>query len=200
MLRRVRIISGSARGRRLKAPKGLDVRPTSDKVRGAVFNILAAWPDPRVAFEGARVLDLVAGTGAVALEALSRGAASAVFVDASAQALDAVRENLALTGFTERARVVRRDLERGSTAELGAFDLVFVDPPYDLVASSRAVQGLAANIAPGGIAMVEHDADTPSPPIAGLEPVDRREYGSTGITFYRRAEDVAAGQPEDDAT
>lgn len=194
----MRIISGSARGRRLKAPKGLDVRPTSDKVRGAIFNILVA--DPEVAIEGASVLDLFAGTGALGLEALSRGAASAVFVDGSARSLDAVRENLALTGFAERGRMVRRDLERTAAAELGAFDLVFVDPPYDLVEKSRAVLGLAANLAPGGIALLEHDARTPSPPIAGLEPVDRREYGSTGITFYRHADDHAAGTPEGNAT
>lgn len=181
----MRVISGSARGRTLKAPAGRDIRPTSDKVRAAIFNILVASADgPEL--EGARVLDLFAGTGALAIEALSRGAASAVLVDEDARALDALTANLASTKLAHRAKVMRRDLEKRPPADLGAFDVVFADPPYALVEGSRALAALAPCVAPGGVAVVEHDADTESPAIAGLVAADRREYGSTGITFYRR--------------
>jgi 16S rRNA (guanine966-N2)-methyltransferase len=141
----LRVIAGEAGGRRLVAPKG-DVRPTADRVKESLFAALGA---DRI--EGAIVLDLYAGSGALGIEALSRGAASAVFVDNSRRAHEALRTNLATTGFAERARVsqtaVGSFLGRPATGRsIGAtFDLVFLDPPYDLAAAelTRALEALA---------------------------------------------------------
>lgn len=179
----MRVIAGTARGRRLKTPKGTSVRPTSDKVRGAVFSILLSQRD----LTDAAVLDLFAGTGALGIEALSRGAARAVFVEKDTRTADLIGENLELTGFTDAARVVRADAERLDLASLGRFDLVFADPPYALVLGSRALGALGSVLADAGVAVVEHGVDEPPPTPVGLEAFDRREYGDTGITFYRRA-------------
>ena len=116
----MRVITGKARGRRLREPKGMDIRPTTDMVKEAVFNIL------QFELEGARVLDLFAGTGQLGIEALSRGAAEAVFVDGSSAAVKIVRENLKLCGF--EARVLQGDAI-GYLPSLGRFDVVFLDPP-----------------------------------------------------------------------
>lgn len=118
----MRVVAGSAKGRRLVTPPGLDTRPTSDRVREAVFNALGSID----AVAGAKVLDLFAGSGALGIEALSRGAAAAVFVDISAPALDAVRTNLETTGL--EGTVVRIDAHRYDD---GPFDLALLDPPYD---------------------------------------------------------------------
>jgi 16S rRNA (guanine(966)-N(2))-methyltransferase RsmD len=124
----VRIIAGSRRGHTIQAPKGLDTRPTSDRVRENVFNIVAPW------VEGARVLDLYAGSGAMGLEALSRGAERAVFVESDPEAVRAIERNLDKLGLTG-ARVVRRDAVTGLGQEAGAgrkYDLVLADPPYTM--------------------------------------------------------------------
>lgn len=179
----MRVIAGTARGRRLKTPKGTSVRPTSDKVRGAIFSILLSQGrDPA----DAAVLDLFAGTGALGIEALSRGAARAVFVEKDPRTAALIGENLALTGFAEISRVMRADAERLELASLGTFDLVFADPPYALVLESKALGRLAATLSEGGVAMVEHGIDAPPPVPQGLEAFDAREYGDTGLTFYRR--------------
>ena len=141
----LRVIAGEAGGRRLVAPKG-DVRPTADRVKESLFAALGADR-----LEGAVVLDLYAGSGALGIEALSRGAASAVFVDKDHRADEAIRTNLATTGFAERAHVsqaaVGSFLGRTTTgtATGAAFDLVFLDPPYDLAAAeiTRALEALA---------------------------------------------------------
>src|SRR5688500_13537138 len=151
--RHMRVIAGSARGRKLKTPKGDAVRPTSDKVRGAIFSILLA----RRPLEGATVLDLFAGTGALGIEALSRGAKTAVFVEKDSRTAALIEENLAATGFTERGRVIRVDAERFPLGDLPPFDFVFADPPYALVQESRAVAAMGPLLATGGIALVEHD-------------------------------------------
>jgi 16S rRNA (guanine966-N2)-methyltransferase len=179
----MRVIAGTARGRRLKTPKGTSVRPTSDKVRGAIFSILLSQRD----LTGAAVLDLFAGTGALGIEALSRGAASGVFVEKDTRTAALIEENLQVTGFTAVARVVRADAERLNLASLGRFDLVFADPPYALVLESRALGAIASLLADAGVAVVEHGIEAPPPTPVGLEAFDRREYGDTGVTFYRRA-------------
>ncbi len=120
----MRVIAGEAKGRRLIAPRGLTTRPATDRLRESVFGMLGAR------CEGARVLDLFAGSGALGIEALSRGAASATFVERDAAAADAMRRNLEATGFAHRATVVRGDVEAFLRGTVGAFDLVFVDPPY----------------------------------------------------------------------
>lgn len=129
----MRVITGTARGRRLKEPQGMDIRPTTDKVKESMFSIL------QFDIEGRRVLDLFGGTGQLGIEALSRGASEVVFVDKSAAALKLIRENLELCGLSDRARVRNGD----SLAYLRSgekFDLVFLDPPYDTGLLEQALQ------------------------------------------------------------
>lgn len=177
----MRIVAGTARGRRLVAPDGDDTRPTSDKVRAAIFNLLGQF------FEGGRVLDLYAGTGALALEALSRGCAEATCVDSSARAAAAIARNAGACGLADRVTVVRRgvpDAIRGLSPE--SVDLAFVDPPY-AIGPGEALGALDRVIRPGGTVVAEHDRRAPPPDRAGsLALVDRRAYGDTGISIYRR--------------
>ena len=179
----MRVVAGTARGRRLVAPRGAGVRPTSDRVREALFNILGA----RV--PGASVLDLYCGSGALSVEALSRGAAGAVLVDRSASAVAAARENLARAGVAERATVVRSGVEAwldgGSD---GRYDLVFLDPPYSVSVDSVAtvVARLVGGrlLAPGGLVVVERPSEGEEPPALGpLAVADVRRYGSTRLLF-----------------
>jgi 16S rRNA (guanine966-N2)-methyltransferase len=176
-----RIIAGSARGRRLLAPKGQGTRPTSDKVRGAVMNVLGQF------FAGGAVLDLYAGTGALALEALSRGCARAVCVEADRGAADVVRRNAEACGFAERVEVRRgRVLEEIPRLPREAFALAFVDPPYG-EGPEAALAVLEPVLVRGGRAVAEHDARRPPAERYGaLALVDRRTYGDTGISIYER--------------
>jgi 16S rRNA (guanine(966)-N(2))-methyltransferase RsmD len=177
----VRIVAGDARGRRLVAPPGLDTRPTSDRVRGAVFNVLGQF------FEGGRVLDLYAGTGALALEALSRGCERATCVESQRGAVEAIRRNAETCGFSDRVEI-RHETVDAALARLpaGAFDLAFLDPPY-AVGTERALSGLARVLRAGATAVVEHDRRNPPPDRIGvLALVDRRAHGSTGLSIYRR--------------
>ncbi len=176
-----RIIAGEARGRRLAAPGGTATRPTSDKVRGAVFNLLGQF------FEGGEVLDLYAGTGALALEALSRGCARAVCVEADRAAAELLRRNVAACGYEGRVEILHARVPQ-ALARLapGRFALAFVDPPY-ADGPEAALLGLGPLMAPGGRVVAEHDARRPPPERAGaLGLVDRRAYGGTGISIYRR--------------
>lgn len=174
----MRVIAGSRKGHKLAAPRGLDTRPTSDRVRENVFNLVGP-------VDGARVLDLFAGSGALGIEALSRGAARATFVEKDRHALESLRANLEATRFVELASVITRDAETLSPEALGApFDLVFADPPYALVPKSRALAGLAALLAPGGLAVVEYATSHPPAAPQGLVAADERRYGSTGVTFF----------------
>jgi 16S rRNA (guanine966-N2)-methyltransferase len=176
-----RVIAGVARGRRLAAPKGLGTRPTSDKVRGAVMNLLGQF------FDGGAVLDLYAGTGALALEALSRGCARAVCVEADGAAAEVVRRNAETCGFEDRVEV-RRGRVEDVVPRLpgGAFALAFVDPPYG-EGPAGALALLDRVLVPGGRAVAEHDARHPPPDRVGaLALADRRAYGGTGISIYVR--------------
>ena len=181
----MRIIAGEAKGHTLFAPKGLDTRPTSDKIRGSVFNILGA----RVT--DARVLDLFGGTGALALEALSRGAESAVIVDASRAAVQAIERNVAATVKRDpagRVSVMKADY-RSAIAQTGrAFDLVFLDPPYRMTdAYEDALERLRAAGLLGPecrIVMERLRAATATLP-EGFEVYDTRTYGETAVDFVR---------------
>jgi 16S rRNA (guanine(966)-N(2))-methyltransferase RsmD len=175
-----RIIAGAARGRRLAAPRGSGTRPTSDKVRGAVFNVLGQF------FDGGDVLDLYAGTGALALEALSRGCARAVCVEADRRVAELIAENAGALGFGDRVDVRRgRVLDVVPTLRRGAFVLVFVDPPYD-EGPDGALALLESVVAPGGRVVAEHDARRPPGDRYGaLALADRRQYGGTGVSIYR---------------
>jgi 16S rRNA (guanine966-N2)-methyltransferase len=178
-LPRMRVIAGEWRGRPLKAPPGAATRPTSDRVREALFSILAARvPD-------ARVLDLFAGSGALGIEALSRGAAQATFVDAAPAAIRAVTANLEAVGA--RAEVRRSDALRFlSAARLGAaqYDLVFLDPPYrDAERLAPALsEALPAVLAPGAVAVAESDRRAPL--ALSLPLHDERRYGDTLIRIH----------------
>jgi len=180
----VRIIGGADRGRRLRAPRGMGTRPTADRMRVTLFDILG----PSVA--GARVLDLFAGTGAVGIEALSRGAARAVFVEKNRDALRALRANLAALRLGRaEARVVAGDalaaLPVLATSE-APFDLVFVDPPYAGELAERALVALAGSplIVPGSRVVVQHSARASLTPPAGLTAArPPRRFGDTALTF-----------------
>ncbi len=176
-----RVIAGTARGRRLAAPKGQGTRPTSDKVRGAVMNLLGQF------FDGGAVLDLYAGTGALALEALSRGCTRAVCVEADRGAAEAIAANAEACGLADRVEIRRgRVLDAVPRLGAGRFALAFVDPPYE-EGPEAALALLDGVLAPGGRAVAEHDARRPPADRYGaLALVDRRAYGGTGISIYER--------------
>ena len=182
----MRVIGGHDRGRRLRAPRGLHTRPTADRVRVTLFDMLG----PSVT--GARVLDLFAGTGAVGLEALSRGAARVVLVERDQSALRAMRANLATLGVSRAAaRVLAGDvlhLLPTVGAEEGPFDLVFIDPPYATTLAGRTLEALAAArvCRPGSDVVVQHSTRTVLPTVPGLVAHRRpRRFGDTALTFLR---------------
>ena len=182
-VRPVRIVGGSLRGRRLRAPAGTRVRPTAERVREALFDILShgAMSGP---FEGARVIDLFAGTGALGLEALSRGAAHLTAVERDAEALAALRVNIEALGCGTRATVVAADATRPPPATRPC-NLALLDPPYR---AGLAAPALVALIDGGWLAAdatiaIEHGVDDPFEPPAALAVRDRRRYGRTGITI-----------------
>src|SRR5512147_1031835 len=185
----MRIVAGRFKGASLEAPKGLSTRPTSDRVRQALFNVLEHGP-ARFEFEGARVLDLFAGTGALALEALSRGARYAVLIEDDAAARAAIRRNveaLCLTGVT---KIWRRDATSlGEAGTLQPFDLVFCDPPYGKGLGERALASAAAGgwVAKHAIAVLEERADREIAWPAPFQEIDRRRYGDTLIALAKAA-------------
>jgi 16S rRNA (guanine966-N2)-methyltransferase len=202
----MRITGGTYRSRALRAPHGHATRPTTDRVREALFGILTSAGG----VDGARVLDLYAGTGALALEALSRGAASAVLVESSRDALVALRANIAALGVEDRARVVPGDVAQAvrrlgragpsgrvaPAAAEAAFDLVFADPPWAALDApldhDHPVAALSAlahdlGIAEEGRVVLEHSSRTIPLDVDGLVRLDTRRYGDTALTFYKPA-------------
>ncbi|HEY6463703.1 MAG TPA: 16S rRNA (guanine(966)-N(2))-methyltransferase RsmD [Polyangiaceae bacterium] len=186
----MRITGGSLRSRALRAPRGTATRPTSDRVREALFGILGSMG----ALPGARVLDLYAGTGALALEALSRGASEAVLVESSREALAAARANVAALGVEGAARVLACDAREVPRRLAGSapFDVVFADPPWALVDTGDAPRVLAAVVAAGlvaarGLVVLEHAARSAVPVLDGLDTTQTRRYGDTALTFYKPA-------------
>ena len=169
------MVAGSARGRQLRAPEGKSTRPTSDRVREAVFDILTSMG----AVDGAAVADLFAGSGALGVEALSRGAASAVFVDTSAAALDAVRTNLGVLGGDPPATVVRADAVEWARTRAGDLDLVLADPPYAWASWEALLAALGPVVGEG---VVVAETGSPLGEVEGWAAVKARRYGSTVIT------------------
>lgn len=179
----MRIIGGEARSRQIEAPKGMDTRPTQDKVKESLFNIL------RWNLEGRVVLDLFAGSGALGLEAISRGAAYAVFVDSSAQAAKIVNGNVDRLGFSDRAKVIRADWKAAVSTlaphSRGGFDLVFLDPPYRMANTGDMCSHMLEChvLASCPLIVIEHALDTPPSLGAQFHTTDFRRYGDTCITF-----------------
>jgi 16S rRNA (guanine(966)-N(2))-methyltransferase RsmD len=184
----VRIIAGEFKGRRLHTPRGLTTRPTADQVRIALMDTLA----PRL--PGARLLDLFAGAGGVGLEALSRGAAHATFVEQDARAVAALRRNVETLGVGARARVLALDALRALArleAEGAHFDIVFLDPPYDTELTAAALTRLGAGrvAAPGAIVVAQHlTKHAPAAEIGALVAYRARRFGETTLTFFRTRE------------
>lgn len=183
----MRIIAGTHKGRILYGPKSHGIRPAIDKVKGAIFNIL---------FDVSckKVLDLFAGTGSVGLEALSRGASSAVFVDDGSEALRLIRKNIEACHFEGKSTIVKYRLPRGLAKPLqrfAPFDLIFVDPPYDkdLVNSTLREISEAKFLSPEGTIVVEHSPRETIEEISELRVVDQRKYGQTYISFLRNNPD-----------
>ncbi len=171
----MRIVAGSRRGARIFAPRGTDTRPTSDRVREAAFNLIGP-------VDGASVLDLFAGSGAMALEALSRGATSAVLVESDREACRTIERNLdklRLTGATVLCRDVLQVLSTGSRR----YDLVLCDPPYDYADDARLAPYLARAVAPDGVLVYETAART-EPAVDGLTVRTSRTYGSARLTLF----------------
>ena len=182
----LRVIAGSYRGRRLHAPRGKATRPTSGRVREALFSILGD-------LSGARVLDLYAGSGALGIEAISRGAKSVLLVEHDRAALACIRENLAAIGASNQARVLPVRVPAALSA-LGAeqFELVLCDPPWDaLEAAVGVLETLATSqrLARAARVVLEHSARDSNPEIPGLVAVDRRRWGDTAVSFF----EVGAG-------
>jgi 16S rRNA (guanine966-N2)-methyltransferase len=182
----MRVIGGNLRGRALASPQSQAIRPTTDRLREALFNILVHGHDDPVT--GARVLDLFAGTGAFGIEALSRGAAFALFVDDGAEARALMRENVVTLGLGGTSRIFRRDATRlGFAHPVEPFSLVFLDPPYGRgfaeksLASARDGQWLTA----GALIVVEESTDAAFAPPEGFVEVERRRYADTEFIFLR---------------
>jgi len=181
----VRVLAGALKGQRLTTPRGRTTRPTADQVRIACLDALMPFLD------AGPFLDLFAGAGGVAIEALSRGAPSATFVEQDAAALRALRDNVERLGLSDRARVLRGDAAR-AVASLGArrerFAVVFLDPPYDSARAAPALDAVAdaAILVPGAVVVVQHGTKTPPGESPGaLTRWKTRRFGETTLTFFR---------------
>jgi len=189
----MRIVGGRLKAKRLAAPGAAGggdahLRPTSDRVRESLFNLLAhgdyGEPPPP---QGRRVLDLFAGTGALGLESLSRGAVRAVFIDDFATARALIRENVETLGLNGHTKIWRRDATRLGPCRGEPYDLIFADPPYGSDLGARALASALSGgwIAPGAVVVVEHGAGEEAPSAAWLRLADQRRYGETMLTIYR---------------
>ncbi|MBT8473094.1 MAG: 16S rRNA (guanine(966)-N(2))-methyltransferase RsmD [Marinicaulis sp.] len=184
----MRIIGGAYKGQRIVAPKGLVARPTTDRTRESLFNILASRAD--VQFENAHILDLFAGSGALGLEAMSRGGAFCLFVETDASARGAIRDNVETLGLFGATRIHRR-----SAIALGArpssagetFTLVFLDPPYGKGLAQKAIDGLCAGdwLAPGAVLCAEQGVKEPPVKSDAVEQLDQRKFGAGMITIMK---------------
>lgn len=182
----MRIVGGRFRGHALAAPKSRDIRPTSDRLRESLFNILAhGLGDP---IEGARVLDLFSGTGALGLEALSRGARFCLFVEEGAEARGLIRTNVEALGQTGTTKLWRRDATTlGGRAPMEAFDLAFLDPPYGKGLADKALAAMIAGdwMKPGATIVVEETAEVDLAVPPGYSLTDRRDQGDSRLWFLR---------------
>lgn len=182
----MRIIAGYAKGRKLKSPENQDIRPTSDRVKEAIFSMIAFY------LPGKIVLDLFAGTGNLGLEALSRGAKFSVFVDNNREALKLVNQNIKLLGYKDKTSVVFSDALKALDLfrkRNEKFDIVFIDPPYRQSLYGEIIQSIAENdiIDRSGILIIEHPADIKlKDEYEGLKKIKEKKYGNTSITILKR--------------
>lgn len=179
----MRVITGSARGCRLKELEGMETRPTTDRVKEGLFNII------QFDIEGRKVLDLFAGTGQLGIECLSRGAASAVFVDRRPDAVKLIRENLKATRLSDKARVVSGDSMEFLKSLRESFDLIFLDPPYEAGLLEPAIAHIAKFdiLSPHGIIVAEHPVGMALPALAAPYRLHRTyRYGKIALSLYRR--------------
>jgi 16S rRNA (guanine966-N2)-methyltransferase len=186
----MRIVGGRFKGHSIAPPHGSATRPTSDRVRESVFNILAHGIEG-LNIDGARVLDLFAGTGAMGLEAVSRGARFCQFVDDSTEARGLIRKNADALGVVGLAKIWRRDAtDLGPCAPQSGFDLVFADPPYGKGLGEKALASLVSGqwLNPGATVVLEESQKAGVSAVAGLTLIDERDYGETRIRFYRQGE------------
>ena len=184
----MRIVGGEYRGRPLATPRSDAIRPTTDRTREAVFNVLAHRYADKLA--GARVLDLFAGTGALGLEALSRGAASCFFIEESAEGRGLIRTNVEAFGLQGRTKIFRRDATSlGEVGTIQPFGLLFADPPYGKGLGERALQSARGGgwLLPGALCVVEEAASAAFAPGPGFAVTDERAYGDTVIRFIEAA-------------
>ena len=183
----MRIVAGKFKGRALATPKDQTTRPTGDRVRESLFNILAHGV-PDFQLEGARVLDLFAGTGALGLEALSRGAKYCLFIENAPSARGLIRTNVEALHLTGVTKIWRRDATAlGPPGNMGEFDLIFADPPYGQGLGEAALREVVEKgwIRPGGIAVLEESADSAPEIPEGYDEIDRRRYADTQIVILR---------------
>ncbi len=177
----MRIISGTARGRRLKSLPGDDVRPTTDKVKEAVFSAI------QFDIEGRRFLDLFAGSGQMGLEALSRGAQSATFVDSSAESIKICKDNVVSTGFSDSSKIVRNDALTFLSLTNEIFDIAFLDPPYGGGLLENALTRLTDKMSDYGIIICEHPPEVVLPEQVGdFDVYKRYRYGKINVTTYKK--------------
>lgn len=180
----MRVITGSARGRKLVTPEGLETRPTSDMAKEALFSII------QFEVEGAVVLDLFAGSGQLGIEALSRGARSATFVDTSREAQKAISCNLEHTGFKSSAKTVMADAVSFLRSTKEIFDIALLDPPYNMGLIEEVLPLVSEKMAPGGIIICETQRDETLPDLAGsYKKVKEYRYGKAKLTTYRLGEE-----------
>jgi 16S rRNA (guanine(966)-N(2))-methyltransferase RsmD len=187
----LRVIAGSARGRKLHPPAGNRVRPTADRVKEALFSSLVSRFG---SFDGLVVLDLFAGSGGLGIEALSRGAAKAVFVDSHPESITLARKNLLLTGFADAATLVMMDagkaLQRFAT-ERKIYDIIFIDPPYKEIELTQRVLNMLADhglLAPDGMAVFETESSFELTPPDSFHVTSRKVYGDTALSFFELQE------------
>jgi len=183
----MRVVAGRFRGRALQAPDDMSIRPTSDRVRESVFNILAHGIED-FSLDGVRVIDLFAGTGALGIEAVSRGAAYCLFVEDAPEARALIRKNVETMGLTGETRIFRRDAtDLGPAGNMEPYGLAFLDPPYGKGLGEKALSVLAEGkwLTPGAICLLEERAGTEVAIPAAFELLDTRTYGDTEVRFLK---------------
>lgn len=177
----MRIIAGEAKGRKLIAPKNQDVRPTGDRVKESIFNMISPY------INGAVVIDIFAGTGNLGLEAISRGAEKVYFVDNSLSSLDVVKKNISITGFSKQSTVIKSHYERALKDIPQKADLFFIDPPYNKGYVMDCVRciSLHEKISDGGVLVIEHNNEEVPDEFDGFSLIKRKRYGITTISILR---------------